>query len=202
MMLRIPLYLAIAQWVLLGALGVLVIILFRQLGRLLNGTAKAAELGPVIGSRAAGLSYLRPGEQLPRQLTPGAGEPVLIAFVDPTCPSCEELVVTLDQLRAAGNLAALRVLLLISDPASYLRISEAFSATELEIGRPSDPAGLESYRVTGTPLLVAVDAAGTVVAAGSAIRADEVLRYIQASLGSTQAPAVAPAVVVRGEGTA
>jgi hypothetical protein len=201
-MLRIPLYLAIAQWVLLGALGVLVIVLFRQLGRLLNGTAKAAELGPVIGSRAAGLSYLRPGEQQPRQLIPGSGEPVLIAFVDPTCPSCEQLVLTLDQLQAAGDLTALRVLLLISDPASYLRISEAFSATELEIGRPSDPAGLDSYRVTGTPLLVAVDAAGTVAAAGSAIRAAEVSRYIQASLGSTQAPAVVPAVVVRGEGTA
>ncbi len=111
-------------------------------------------------------------------------------------------MLTLDQLQAAGDLAALRVLLLISDPASYLRISEAFSATELEIGRPSDPAGLESYRVTGTPLLVAVDASGTVTAAGSAIRAAEVRRYIQASLGSTQAPAVSPAVVVRGEGLA
>ncbi len=74
MMLRIPLYLAIAQWALLGALGVLVIVLFRQLGRLLNGTAKAAELGPVTGSRAAGLSYVRPGEQMPRQLAPGAGQ--------------------------------------------------------------------------------------------------------------------------------
>jgi hypothetical protein len=202
MMLRIPLYLAIAQWVLLGALGVLVIVLFRQLGRLLNGTAKAAELGPVVGRRAAGLTYLRPGEQTPRQLIPGAGLPALIAFVDPTCPSCEQLVLTLGQLQAAGDLSGLRVLLLISDPASYLQISEAFSATELEIGRPSDPAGLESYRVTGTPLLVAVDASGTVTATGSAIRAAEVRRYIQASLGSTQAPAVAPAVAVRGEGTA
>ncbi|HEY3907526.1 MAG TPA: thioredoxin family protein [Streptosporangiaceae bacterium] len=202
MTLRIPLYLAIAQWALLGALGVLVIVLFRQLGRLLRGTATAAELGPVIGSRAAGLSYLRPGEQVPRKLAPGTGQPALIAFVDPTCPSCEQLVLTLDQLQAAGDLAAVRVLLLISDPASYLQISEAFSATELEIGRPSDPAGLESYRVTGTPLLVAVDASGMVTATGSAIRAAEVRRYIQASLGSTQAPAVAPAAVVRGEGTA
>lgn len=202
MMLRIPLYLAIAQWALLGALGVLVIVLFRQLGRLLNGTVTAAELGPVVGSRAAGLSYLRPGEQMPRRLAPGTGQPALIAFVDPTCPSCEQLVLTLDQLQAAGDLAAIRVLLLISDPASYLQISEAFSATGLEIGRPSDPAGLESYRVNGTPLLVAVDATGTVTATGSAIRAAEVRRYIQASLGSTQAPAVAPAVVVSGEGPA
>ncbi len=201
-MLRIPLYLAVAQWSLLGALGVLVIVLFRQLGRLLNGTAKAAEFGPPAGSRAAALSYLRPGEQAPRALIPGSGEPVLIAFVDPTCPSCEQLVLTLDQLREAGDLAALRVLLLISDPVSYLQISEAFSATGLEIGRPADPAGLELYRVTATPLLVAVDAAGTVTAAGSAIRSAEVRRYVQACLGSMQAPAAAEAVVVRGEGPA
>jgi hypothetical protein len=202
MMVRIPLYLAIAQWALLGALGILVIVLFRQLGRLLNGNAKAAELGPVTGSRAAALSYLRPGEQVPRQVTPGGGEPLLIAFVDPTCPSCEQLVLTLDQVRATGDIAALRILLLISDPASYLQISDAFSATELEIGRPADPAGLEYYRVTATPLLVAIDATGTVTAAGSAIRAAEVRRYIQASLGSMQAPAAAEAVAVRGEGPA
>jgi hypothetical protein len=202
MMVRIPLYLAIAQWALLGALGILVIVLFRQLGRLLNGNAKAAELGPVTGSRAAALSYLRPGEQVPRQVTPGGGEPLLIAFVDPTCPSCEQLVLTLDQVRATGDIAALRILLLISDPASYLQISDAFSATELEIGRPADPAGLEYYRVTATPLLVAIDATGTVTAAGSAIRSAEVRRYIQASLGSMQAPAAAEAVAVRGEGPA
>jgi hypothetical protein len=200
-MVRIPLYLAVAQWALLGALGVLVIVLFRQLGRLLNGTAGAAELGPPAGRRAAALSYLRAGEPTPRQLTPGVGGPVLIAFVDPTCASCEQLVLTLDQLRAAGDLAALRVLLLISDPVSYLRISEAFSATELEIGRPADPAGLEYYRVTATPLLVAIDAAGIVTAAGSAIRPAEVRRYVRACAGSTQVPA-ADAVAVRGESPA
>lgn len=226
---RIPVFLADAQWAMLLALGLLVLTAYRQLGRVMGRSGQPAELGPPAGSQPGKIDYTRlsgggqadgadaPSEGAGRPgqhgeadgragqvcaFVPGGGQPALLAFVDPTCPSCEELVVALDQLRAAGNLAALRVLLLISDPASYLRISEAFSATELEIGRPSDPAGLESYRVTGTPLLVAVDAAGTVVAAGSAIRADEVLRYIQASLGSTQAPAVAPAVVVRGEGTA
>jgi thiol-disulfide isomerase/thioredoxin len=201
-MISIPLYLAIAQWALLGALGVLVIAAFRQLGRLLNGTAKAAELGPLTGSLAVPLSYVRPGEQAPREFAPGGGQPVLIAFVDPTCPSCEQLVLTLDQLQSAGDLAALRVLLLISDPVSYLQISDAFSATGLEIGRPADPAGLEYYRVTATPLLVAVDAAGTVAAAGSAIRLAEVHRYVRACLGSMQAPAAAEAVAVNGEGTA
>jgi hypothetical protein len=186
-MATIPLYLAIAQWALLGALGVLVIVMFRQLGQLLKGDAKAEELGPPLGSLAAPLTYLRPGERDVRTLTPGGGQPTLIAFVDPTCPSCEELVLVLDAMRAAGELAAVRVLLLISDPASYLRISAAFQASELEVGRPADRRGLAAYRVTGTPLLVAVDAAGAVTAAGSAVRRAEVRRYADACLGHTPA---------------
>ena len=185
-MASIPLYLAVAQWALLGALGVLVIVMFRQLGRLLQGNAKAAELGPPVGSLAAPLSYLRPGEADVRTLTPGGSQPALIAFVDPTCPSCEELVLVLDAMRAAGELAAVRVLLLISDPASYLRISEAFQASELEIGRPADPSRLDAYRVTGTPLLVAVDGAGAVAAAGSTIRRADVRRYRDACAGHPQ----------------
>jgi hypothetical protein len=187
-MASIPLYLAVAQWALLGALGVLVIVMFRQLGRLLKGNAKAGELGPPLGSMAVPLSYLRPAETDVLTLTPGAGQPALIAFVDPTCPSCEELVLVLDEMRAAGELAKLRVLLFISDPASYLRISEAFQASELEIGRPVDASGLDAYRVTGTPLLVAIDAAGAVAAAGSTARQAEVRRYRDACLGRPPAP--------------
>lgn len=176
-MARIPLYLAVAQWALLGALGVLVIVMFRQLGKLLKGNAAAQEFGPAAGSLAAPLSYRRPGEQDVCTFTPGCGQPALIAFVDPTCPSCEELVLVLDAMRAAGELAAVRVLLLISDPASYLRISEAFQASQLEVGRPADPSGLTAYRVTGTPLLVAVDAAGVVARSGSTVSPAEVRRY-------------------------
>ncbi len=198
---RVPLYLAVAQWVLLGALGVFLLLLFRQLGQLLHGTASSAELGPRAGSLAAPLNYRRPGEAQVQRLVPGDGAPTLLAFVDPTCPSCEELVRVLDGQQAAGDLVGLRVLLLISDPASYLRISAAFQATDLEIGRPSDPAGLHDYRVTGTPLLVAIDAAGLVRASGSTTRPADVLRYRDAALAGSSAPtlAIEPAVAARGE---
>jgi hypothetical protein len=217
-MIAIPIYLAVAQWVLLVALGILVVVMFRQLGGLLNGTVKAAELGPAVGSQASPLSYARLGDGEPgggepgdgepgdgehgrRRLTPGDGQPALVAFVDPTCPSCEQLVLTLDELLAADELAALRVLLLISDPASYLQISPAFSATALEIGRPADPADLPTYQVSGTPLLVAIDGNGTVMAAGSVVRKDEVRGYIGACTGQglTGREAVKVAVTVKGE---
>ncbi|HET9896091.1 MAG TPA: hypothetical protein VFQ44_14280 [Streptosporangiaceae bacterium] len=189
---RIPLYLAIAQWMLLGALGLFVIMLFRQLGKLMSAAAPGDEIGPPLGGRASQVTYSRPGDDTVRRLVPGDGRPALVAFVDPTCPSCERLVLTLDQLRTAGELKAARVLLLISDPASYLQISEAFCLTGLEIGRPADRAGLDFYRVTGTPLLVAIDSFGTVRAAGSVTSAADVRRYLAACVGQAPVPAPVP----------
>lgn len=177
-MIRIPVYLAIAQWALLAALGVLVIVMFRQLGRLVTGQAHAAPLGPAVGSPAPALTYACPGEHDQLRLTPGGGRPLLLAFVDPTCPSCEDLVGVLGELRDGGELDGLTVLALISDPPSYLQISQVFQASGLEIGRPVKRSGLDAYRVSATPLLVAIDAAGVVRAAGSVVRADEVRGFV------------------------
>jgi len=198
---RIPLYLAVAQWALLAALGVLVVVMFRQLGRLLAGASQPAELGPAVGSLAAPVAYSRPGEDAVRRLTPGDGQPALVAFVDPTCPSCEELVGVLDAARRAGELTGLRTLLLISDPVSYLQISAPFRSTGLEIGRPAQAGGLRSYRVTATPLLVAIDAAGLVRAAGPVRQAAQVRAYAQACLlpEPETTLAVVPAAAARGE---
>lgn len=181
-MVRLPLYLVIAQWALLAALGVLVVILFRQLGRLMTGRDSRAELGPPPGTKAVALSYARPGSDVVEQVRPGDGQPLLLAFVDPTCPSCEELVSVLGALRGTGELDGLRVLLLISDPPSYLQISPAFSSTSLEIGRPARREGLEYYRVTGTPLLVAIDAGGLVRAARSVVKEAEVRAMARSAL--------------------
>lgn len=214
---RIPLYLAIAQWALLLALGLLVVTAYRQLGRVLGQASTPAELGPPTGSRpgliayqplsaavpdgrvpaarpapgagragAAGLAQLeammRDAADAVRVFVPGQGQAALVAFVDPTCPSCEQLVTVLSAADEAGELAGLRTLLLTSDPAGYLQISPAFQATGLDIGRPLDRAELEPYRPTGTPLLVALDADGVVTKAGPAVRRAEVQAFIQSCL--------------------
>jgi hypothetical protein len=194
-MIRIPVYLAIGQWALLGALGVLVVVMFRQLGRLVTGQAHAAPLGPAVGTQALALTYARPGERAQRRLTPGDGRPLLLAFVDPTCPSCEDLVGVLGELRDSGDLDDFRVLALISDPVSYLQISEVFATSGLEIGRPVKRSGLAAYRVSATPLLVAIDAAGMVRAAGSVVRAEDVRGFAR-SARLPAPPEVLP--VVRG----
>jgi len=102
---RIPVFLAVAQWMLLLALGLLVVVMYRQLGRVL-GQAKPAELGPRPGSNAARFGYARAGDQTVRQFTPGNGQAALVAFVDPTCPSCEQLVTALGTAGSAVLLAS------------------------------------------------------------------------------------------------
>jgi len=200
---RIPLFLVIAQWALLLGLGLLVITAYRQLGRVLGQSRPAAGIGPEVGSRPGRISYqalsgqalsglapsgLAPSGQAPSgqagaelSFVPG-GRPAMLAFVDPTCPSCEELVTALGQARDAGELGDTRVLLLTADPPDYVQISAAFRATRLELGRLVDRDELEPYRATATPLLVALDGAGVVRAAGTVARLAEVRAFRQACL--------------------
>jgi hypothetical protein len=178
----IPLYLAVAQWVLLLALGLLVIIMYRQLGRVFDKTKEAAALGPEVGKKAAEFGYERISDDTRHYVTPGDGQPSLVAFVDPTCPACEQLVDNLGIAMEAGDLAGFRVLLLTSDPPSYLQISDTFRTTRLEIGKVTTHGVREAYNALATPLLVAIDGDGKVRAAGSVRQLKEVRGFGQACL--------------------
>ena len=204
-MMRIPLFLVVAQWALLLALGLLVITAYRQLGRVLGKSRPAEGIGPEIGSRPGRISYQRlsgPGDasgagghapiDADATFVPGGGHPTMLAFVDPTCPSCEELVTALGTARDAGELGDTQVLLLTADPPDYVQISAAFRATQLELGRLLDRDELEPYRATATPLLVALDGWGVVRAAGTAARLAEVRAYYQACLLGPPAGALLP----------
>jgi hypothetical protein len=180
---RIPVYLEVAQWALLLGLGCLVVVMYRQLGRLLRQPDDGAALGPPVGSRAAQFRYERVPAGVTALVTPGDGQAMLIAFVDPTCPACEQLVTSLGELQAAGRLPETRILLLMSDPPGYLRVSAAFQATSLEIGRPVNAQEMTRYRAEATPLLVAVDGAGVVRSAGVASSPGEVRAMAAALTG-------------------
>jgi hypothetical protein len=179
---KVPLFLAVAQWALLFTFGLLLIVVFRQLGRVLHKTDTAAALGPAVGTKAPSLEYSRFADDTVQYLTPGGGQPILLAFVDPTCLSCEKLVLALGTAEHAGELSGLRVLLLTSSPKSYLRVSDAFRATRLECGRILAQATMLAYRATSTPLLVAIDRDGVVRAAAPAIQLTEVRALSRACL--------------------
>jgi hypothetical protein len=191
---RVPVYLEVAQWALLLGLGLLVVVLYRQLGRLMGRAAKTPELGPAVGTLATPFRYQKLPGGTTAQFRPGGGQPALVAFVDPTCPACEQLVTNLDVLTDRAELAGIRVLLLISDPPSYLGISAAFRATRLEIGRPLSAEEVTGYRASGTPLVVAVDGDGIVRAAAVARQLPEIRSLAAAAAGQAdQADWVGPA---------
>lgn len=106
----------------------------------------------------------------------------MLVFADPTCPSCEELVAGLNQVHADGGLAEVRPLILTSESASYLQISEPFRETPLPVGRLVTDSTRQAYRVSATPLLVAVDAGGLVRAAGPATRPADIAAFVHASV--------------------
>ena len=187
---KVPLYLAVAQWTLLFAFGLLLIVVYRQLGRMLHKDDAAAPLGPVLGSKAASLEYNRFADDTVRYVTPGDGQPTLLAFVEPTCPSCEQLVLALGTAEHAGELTGLRVLLLTSSPKSYLKVSDAFRATQLECGRILARSTTQAYGATSTPLLVAIDRDGVVRTAAPAIRLAEVRTFSRACLLPPEAESI------------
>jgi hypothetical protein len=181
-MMTIPGYLAVAQWALLFALGGLVLVLYRHLGRQFSLAKPAARPGPELGSAAAAFEYLRVPDGTVRRFTPGEGEPALLAFVEPTCPACEDLVTALGQASDGGDLAGLQVLLLISEPPSHLQISPTFRSTRLDIGEILADSTLSAYHASATPLLVAIDRAGVVRAAGPVMKRQDVRAFVQAVL--------------------
>jgi len=186
----IPLYLAIAQWMLLVALGLLVFIMYRQLGHIFREPATAAEFGPAVGTSAASFEYTRVSDDTRRHFAAGDGQAALVAFVDPTCPACEALVGNLNTAADGGELDDLRVLLVTWDPPAYVQISDTFRATRLEIGRPVSHAAKNDYQVSATPLLVAIDMQGVVRAAGAVRHLNDLRAFVsKASSPARRSPA-------------
>ena len=179
---RIPEFVAIAQWALLLTLSVLVTLMFRQLGRQLGVIKSSPALGPPVGTPAAGFEYARVDTGTTELFQPVGKQPALLVFADPTCPACEELVAALNRVHAGGGLAEVRPLILISEPASYLQISEPFRETPLPLGRLVTDSARQAYGVSATPLLVAVDGGGVVRAAGPVTRPADVAAFVHASV--------------------
>lgn len=178
-----PEYLAVAQWALLFALGFLVVVAYRQLGRVFVRDRPRGQMGPPTGAVAASLEYLRVSDGTNQLLQPGRGQPLLAAFVDPTCVSCENLVMALEKARHEGALDGIRVLLLTSDSPRYLSVSDVFQNTTFEVGHLISQRNLEEYRASATPLLVAADRNGTVRWARTAATLGEVRSAITACQG-------------------
>src|SRR5439155_6554240 len=92
-MIEIPTALAIAQWVLLLGLAVLLVVAYRQLAYLMEvGQAASAHGGLAAGAEAPPFYYERIafGSDGGRASFDPRGAPSLLMFTDPACGSCEK----------------------------------------------------------------------------------------------------------------
>ncbi len=175
---RIPAFLLIAQWALLLALSLLVIIMYRQLAKVFGQQQPKTDHGPPVGTKAAAIEYVGLSDDAPGYFVPGV-QPTIVAFVEPSCLGCEKLVTAINTADDIGELTGLRVLLLMSDPPKYIQISDAFKSTRQEIGRIMSRATVDAYGAVATPLLIAINASGIIQAAGPVNDISGVRSFIQ-----------------------
>lgn len=164
-----PLWLVVSQWVLLFALGGLVVTLYRQLGYYLHVTTSSpANQGLDIGEAVPAFQYLPAGDgaMTPRRFEPRGDWSVLL-FADPGCASCEQAVQALERAGAGGDQLSHTLIVTTAEP-SRIRAIEAFQATPLPIARVQPHVADRLFRTTVTPFLFVIDPDGTVAAKGVA----------------------------------
>lgn len=162
-----PLWLVVSQWVLLFALAALVVVMYRQLGYLLEIQKVGAEdEGLPLGALAPRFDYV-----LARQSTERAshfdptGVTSLLLFADPNCVSCRDALSALESL-APKLQQTMRVLVVTSADPSLVSAVDPFKNSPLDIGCVDSDIPVRVYRTQVTPFAYVVDAEGKVRAKG------------------------------------
>jgi thiol-disulfide isomerase/thioredoxin len=170
-MIEIPTALAIAQWVVLFAFAVLLVVAFRQLAYLMEvGQAASAHGGLAAGTEAPPFHYQRIalGSDGARASFDPRGRPSLLMFTDPACGSCENALRTLERLARSRDEDGIRVLAMTSADEQVIEVISSFRDTTLELGRVDPSVERRLYESYATPFFYAIDADGIVRDAGAA----------------------------------
>jgi hypothetical protein len=163
-MIQIPLYLAVVQWVVLLSLGLLVLLMYRQLARQMGIGARPQEPGLPTGTRATAFDYVSvPANGARRQarFEPASGRPALVLFADPSCTACDEALIALEDAVRSTAGEDLVVLVVTTEPDTYLAASKAFQTTMLPLARVANDVA-RSYRVDVTPFAYGIDRRGVI----------------------------------------
>jgi methylamine dehydrogenase accessory protein MauD len=155
----------IVLWLFVIALGVLVLLLYRQLGIMYLGTAEGVSRdGLARGARAPDFSLTDQYGQ-PQRLSSYRGTPVLLLFGSPHCSPCRILLPQLHDW--ARQHSDIKVLWLNSASAEESkRFVEETGATLPVAPYSPEENLLDKYKVRVTPFLFIVDENGVVRAKG------------------------------------
>lgn len=176
----LPLWLVVSQWALLFALGFLVITMYRQLGVLLGlkdiGTERD---GLPVGEKAPAFAYtIVNGNPNTHTHFEPEGSWSFLVFADPGCASCQDTLLSLEQL-ASKLEQKMRVLVLTTATSPQIAISDAFRSSTLSIGLIETQVSDKLYHTHTTPFAYLVDAQGVIRSKGVANSESAILKIAQ-----------------------
>lgn len=159
----LPLWLVASQWVLLFALGLLVIILYRQLGFMMRLKDQGTERGGLaIGEQAPAFDYI------PAILPAGSstsfdpqGSWSLLVFAEPGCVSCKNTLAALERLTPQLE-QRMRLLVVTSAEPSHIAAVEEFRSASVSIGQVSYEVSSKLYQTAITPFAYLIDPEGVI----------------------------------------
>lgn len=176
----LPLWLVVSQWVLLFALGLLVIVMYRQLGYLLHLRDAGTERdGLPIGGKAPAFDYtpVNGDMRLPARFEP-LGTWSLLVFVEPGCVSCRSTISTLERLTSAFE-QRIRVLVVTSAEPALIAAVDEFRTASLGLNRISKDVPDKLYQTRSTPFAYLIDPGGMIKARGIATDEPAIRKLVQ-----------------------
>jgi len=163
----LPGWLVVSQWALLFALGLLIIMMYRQvalLEQLKDRGSERAGLHP--GEKAHSFDYI-PVNRITNVLArfEPRGRWSLLLFADPSCASCQNALLALEKL-SPHLPQSLQVLVATTSEPALISASDAFKLTSFELGRIPVDVSTRLYNTGVTPFGHLIDPEGVVHAKG------------------------------------
>jgi methylamine dehydrogenase accessory protein MauD len=179
----------VVLWIFVIALGVLVLLLYRQLGIMYLGTAEGVSRdGLARGSRAPDFN-LTDQYGHAQQLSSYKGTPVLLLFGSPHCSPCRLLLPQLTEWSRQHKDIAVVWLNSASTEESLRFVSETGATLPVAPYEPEDNL-LDKYKVRVTPFLFLVDENGIIRSKGLVNSKGGLdLYYRELKTGKFEAPA-------------
>ncbi len=161
----LPLWVVVSQWVLIFALGCLVIIAYRQLGYVMHLKEIGSEGdGLAIGQQAPTFTYTSLNQAyLPERFDPN-GKWSLLLFADPGCVSCQNALRALHRL--APELTNTQILVVTSADPALVAAVEEFRTASVPISRSERDVPFKLYQTHSTPFMYVIDPKGEIRAKG------------------------------------
>lgn len=177
-MISLSLNVVVAQWVLLFALGLLVIVMYRQLAYLLDLRAGQPN-GLSVGSLAPDFDYVLPRTAELRRFTT-TDHWSLIMFANPICTTCARALASLERVISTGRLDSVQTLVVsVAGPIDEVQ-NDLLSATE-HVGIVEHDVVHRLYKTEKTPFFYTVDPAGIIRGAGAPVDQAEIEKLLAQS---------------------